>query len=181
MRGTLTNIHTSQSDFLKQLYLDVKPWFLVYAKNKSLDEASGLDVYQDAFLAFYARYQSGKLASYTGSLEAYLKGICKNKLVDHFNRQSKYQEVSDHHLSDLEEAPQDAPLGSEMFNRLRISLKQLGKSCKEVLTLFYLRGYTIRDITEHLDYANENTVKAQKSRCLKTLREHYFGKPHGKI
>ena len=60
---------------------------------------------------------------------------------------------------------------TEQQQRLRTFFKKLGKKCQLVLTLFYYRGLTIEEIVEHTDYGNANTVKAQKSRCLKTLKE----------
>ena len=49
--------------------------------------------------------------------------------------------------------------------------KTLGKQCKELLTLFYYRGFTIKEILNKGDYNNENVVKSAKSRCMKTLKE----------
>src|SRR5690606_36626853 len=54
---------------------------------------------------------------------------------------------------------------------LKKHFSTLGKKCQELLTLFYYRGYTIKDIIETSDYTSENVVKSAKSRCMKTLKE----------
>jgi DNA-directed RNA polymerase specialized sigma24 family protein len=40
-----------------------------------------------------------------------------------------------------------------------------------VLKLFYYNGFTLEEIQQHLNYGNYNTVKSQKSRCLKNLKD----------
>ena len=50
----------------------------------------------------------------------------------------------------------------------------LGAKCKELLELFYYRGFTIKDILEHTEYGSENVIKSAKSRCMKTLKERIF-------
>jgi len=54
---------------------------------------------------------------------------------------------------------------------LRQHFYGLGNKCKELLTLFYYRGFTIKDILEKGDYNSENVIKSTKSRCMKTLKE----------
>jgi DNA-directed RNA polymerase specialized sigma24 family protein len=54
---------------------------------------------------------------------------------------------------------------------LRNAMNQLSEGCRKVLVLFYYRRYTIEAIMHTLNYKNENTAKANKSRCLKKLRE----------
>jgi DNA-directed RNA polymerase specialized sigma24 family protein len=39
------------------------------------------------------------------------------------------------------------------------------------LYLFYYRGMTLEDIQREMTYEAKDTVKSQKSRCLKQLKE----------
>ena len=54
---------------------------------------------------------------------------------------------------------------------LEKAFSSLGKRCKEILTLFYYRGYSIEEIVEALQYENKNVVKSQKSRCVKQIKD----------
>jgi len=54
---------------------------------------------------------------------------------------------------------------------LKKHFKTLGRQCQELLTLFYYRGFTIKEILNHGSYNSENVVKSAKSRCMKTLKE----------
>ncbi|MEM9936719.1 MAG: sigma-70 family RNA polymerase sigma factor, partial [Bacteroidota bacterium] len=49
--------------------------------------------------------------------------------------------------------------------------QQMGDKCRELLKLFYYRGFSIKEIVVETGYKDENTVKSYKSRCLKKLKE----------
>ncbi len=77
--------------------------------------------------------------------------------------------VVDQHIPEI--ALDDVrPLTQEQI-LLRKYFKQLGEKCQQVLTLFYYRGLNIEEIVKQAGYNNANVVKAQKSRCLKTLKQ----------
>ena len=49
-------------------------------------------------------------------------------------------------------------------------LKKLSESCKALLRLYYYRNLSIKEIVEHTNYKDANTVKSHKSRCMKRLK-----------
>jgi len=49
-------------------------------------------------------------------------------------------------------------------------MNEISDSCRSLLKLFYYRGLTIDDIVEQTHYKDSNTVRSQKSRCLKHLK-----------
>ena len=119
--------------------------------------------------------KEGDLDDLKCAIKTYLFGIGKymlfvkarknNKNVADFpleNEDYNYQEISTAFISD---SINDRQL------LLQKALITLGKKCKEVLTLFYYRGFTIDEIATHLNYENKNVVKSQKSRCIKQLKE----------
>jgi len=58
--------------------------------------------------------------------------------------------------------------------QLQVAFKTLGQKCKEILTLFYYRGYDLEDIMNELNYTSKDVVKSQKSRCIKSLKSLIF-------
>ena len=50
------------------------------------------------------------------------------------------------------------------------ALNSLGSKCQEIIRLFYYSNYSNEAIMHRMNYENENTVKAHKSRCIKKLR-----------
>lgn len=160
---------------LKALYNQYRAEFLGFGKRYSLDQDALADVYQEAFLALRKRAINGKLGNIQSSLKTYLFGIGKYMIFDALkekNRNVSYE--SNMHLVG-EEIPaielDSKPALTQEQLLLRKYFKELGEKCRQVLTLFYYRGLNIEEIAQAAGYGNANVVKAQKSRCLKTLRQ----------
>ncbi len=133
------------------------------------------DVYQEAFLALRKRAIQGKLDQVEGDLKSYLYGIGKYMLMDVLKKESRTVRM-DNPLrvvqDDVEEIAVET--SSELTEEQKLLYRyfqRLGKKCQMVLTLFYYRGLTIEEIVTQTAYGNANTVKAQKSRCLKSLKQ----------
>ncbi len=159
---------------LKALYNEHRSPFFGFARKYGLPEAELADVYQEAFLALRKHAIKGSLDAVKTSCKTYLFGIGKFMIYDRLKNQRATipYEAQLHAVDEIDEINVEAesPLTAEQ-QILRTHFKKLGKKCQEVLTLFYYRGLTINEIVAMSDYDNPNVVKAQKSRCLKTLRD----------
>ena len=160
---------------LKALYNRYRAEFLGFGKRFNLDQDALADVYQEAFLALRKRAINGKLYDIQSSLKTYLFGIGKYMIFDVLKEKKRNVSFeSNLHLvgDDIPEIELDPmpPLTQEQL-LLRKYFKDLGEKCRQVLTLFYYRGLNIKEIAQVAGYGNANVVKAQKSRCLKTLRQ----------
>ncbi|WP_430905623.1 RNA polymerase sigma factor [Maribacter sp. 2-571] len=160
---------------LKVLYNKYRKEFLGFGKRYHLDDDTLADVYQESFLALRQRAVEGKLNKVNSSMKTYLFGIGKFKIYDTLKARkinTRYQNALHGMVEEIPEIETDAaPILSEKQLLLRTQLKALGEKCRQVLTMFYYRGLNIKEIAEQGGYANENVVKAQKSRCLKTLKQ----------
>jgi RNA polymerase sigma factor (sigma-70 family) len=58
----------------------------------------------------------------------------------------------------------------EQRHKMQLALEELGGKCREILYLFYYRGFSLEEIVEKLGYSNKDVAKSQKSRCLKSLK-----------
>lgn len=165
----------ADKDVLGKLYIEHRSAFLYFAQKFCKQEEDILDAYQDAIIALKEKAVKGGLDSLNCSLKTYLFGIGKYMLYDKMRKQKKTvpllsvdEEVYDY------KAITDDFLGEEP-SKMQVQLQRLfttlGKKCKEVLSLFYYRGYSIEEICEHLNYENKNVVKSQKSRCIKQLKD----------
>ena len=172
----LTLLKDSNKEALKMIYLNNRDSFINYARKFNISEDDIVDVYQDAIIVLQEKATKGKLENLTCTISTYLFGIGKymlfekarknNKIISDFpleNEAYNYKEISD---SFLEDTP------NEFQILLQKGFATLGKKCKEILTLFYYRGFTIDEIAEKLKYSNKNVVKSQKSRCIKQLKEN---------
>jgi RNA polymerase sigma factor (sigma-70 family) len=171
----LLELKKSNKKALKMVYVENRIPFINFARKFSVSEEDIIDVYQDVIIVLHDKAIKGELAALTCSIRTYLLGIGKymlydktrknNKKVDNFPLEKEdynYREIT-HDF--LEEEP------NQLQRLLQKAFSTLGKKCKEVLTLFYYRGYTIEEISETLNYENKNVAKSQKSRCIKQLKE----------
>lgn len=160
---------------LKALYNEYRAPFMGFGKRYQLDGASMADIYQEAFLALRKRAISGKLNDVKSSMKTYLFGIGKFMIYDRLKEKKRTTSYEPNlHIADEEIDPIAVIEPNELTNEqalLRKYFKELGEKCQQLLTLFYYRGLSIREIVLLAGYKDENNVKASKSRCLKTLRE----------
>lgn len=151
-------------------YLRYKPDFLRFARNYTRDEEVALDVYHDACIVLFENIKSGKLVTLSSTLKTYLFSIAKHMLITKLRRRGK-EIQTDGEVAPVEVDAFYASEEDERTDELRHQLRSMGGSCRQILELFYYRRYSIDAIMHAMQYKNENTVKAHKSRCLQKLRE----------
>ncbi|WP_273567979.1 RNA polymerase sigma factor [Maribacter halichondriae] len=174
---TLEELRQGSENVLRRVYEENRGKFLNFARRYNLTDEENVDIYQDAYVIFYDNVMSGKIERFTSSISTYLFGIGKYLIFDQM-RKNKKKVSGNYDLSMVGEADElvstleiEKPALTAEQQLLQKYFTTLGKKCQELLTLFYYRGYTIKEIMEAENYNNENVVKAAKSRCMKTLRE----------
>ncbi len=172
------NLKRGSEQTFKKVYEDNRNKFLNYARRYNLPDDDIIDIYQDVYIIFYTNIMEGKIEKFTSSISTYLFSIGKYLIFDKMKKDRKTYNP-DFDISILKEKNSLTDEGFELEDQtltkeqvlLRTHFASLGKKCQELLTLFYYRGFTIKDIIATGNYMNENVVKSAKSRCMKTLKE----------
>ncbi len=178
MKGSIIEaLKNGDSQTLKKIYLENKEPFMNFAKKYNLSNETLVDIYQDAIVALRENAMQGNLDTLKSEISTYLFGIGKYMIYNYYKKSNKERltaDISSHfNTNDLTEK-------EFIFEPIQLSIEQrllkerfsdLGDKCKEILTLFYYRGFSLDEILEHLDYSSKNVLKSQKSRCLKTLKD----------
>ncbi len=118
------------------------------------------------------RYDNFKGVSY-GEIFNFLKTTAYRKCRDTFQKMSE---------SPTDILPEGASMdASELENNekkhvLHAVLAKLGRSCAEILLLFY-SGYSYEEIAPKLKLANADTAKATKANCFKSLKGYLTERP----
>lgn len=180
---SLQSLKQGSDQALQQVYEDNRDKFINFARRYNLDTDDIIDIYQDAYIVFYNNVMSGKIESFTSSISTYLFSIGKYLIFDKMKKNNK--KVSSNFDLSLVKDSDDLVSTLEVENEaltqeqklLKQHFKDLGKQCQELLTLFYYRGFTIKDILKHSNYNSENVIKSAKSRCLKTLKQRINSNP----
>ncbi|MBI1183799.1 sigma-70 family RNA polymerase sigma factor [bacterium] len=144
------------------------------------DEEEAYDIFQDALMVLIEKIRSNRF-ELTASLKTYLYSVCKYKLYDK-NRKHKVLSYSEN-LPEQAEEPQheDSGLMAELERKFEVVdrvLANLGEKCVEILRRFYHYCESMDYIADQLGYANVNTVKTQKYKCLeraKKMATGFFG------
>ena len=175
---TIEDLKQGSDLLFKKIYEDNRDKFLSFARKYNLPQDDNIDVYQDAYIIFYNNVMQGKVQEFTSSISTYLFSIGKFLIFDKMKKNNKTINP-DFDLSIVREkedlVDSELELEQQELSTEQVLLKKyfatLGKKCQELLTLFYYRGFTIKDIIETGNYTTENVVKSSKSRCMKTLKE----------
>ena len=150
------------------IYKEYKDGFINYALRYELDRDELEDIFQDSVIAVYQNLVIKKVVLKNSSLKTYLYGIGKNMIYSRFKKKINTVAVIDNLTVEEEYFEEEI---SEEQKLLAKHFSNLSESCKQILKLFYYRGFTVKEIVEVTDYKDENTVKSHKSRCLKGLKE----------
>lgn len=176
-------IKEDNSKVITQVYKKYHDEFIRFVRKGypqfNIDSAE--DAYSECFHAFYRNVKLGKLVNLKCELKTYLFQIGKYKVIDEINRKSRSGE------KDLiQYLPSDEMLELDYFEEKDILIKKtrlldetvalLTDPCKKLLTLFWYKEKSDKEILEMTDYSSTDTVKMQRSRCMKTLKKEYLTK-----
>ena len=177
---SIEDLRTGNNKIYSLLYKENKDAFYSYAKKFAISEDEIEEVYQEALVVFYENIVEGKLTSFESSIKTYIFSIGKHKIYELLRRKKKV--VNTITLEEIENADfitnwsTEETILNEHQEKLKYAFKNLGKRCQRILELFYTENKSIKEIMHLENYENENTVKAQKSRCMKSLREMIINK-----
>ncbi|GMQ27107.1 hypothetical protein Aoki45_37900 [Algoriphagus sp. oki45] len=157
---------------LKELYSTFRTPFLSFLRKTGINEDEALSIFHDTLITLRKKAIQGKLSEVKHQFKTYLFAIGKYKAYDLIQKEGKRGWMSISEFPDIEdrEDAEDKEDLDENLNLIQKGIRQLGNSCQRMLTLFYIQGLKIKEIQEKEGYENENTVRAQKSRCLKSLK-----------
>lgn len=133
---------------------------MVVGNNGSEDEAK--DVYQEALIIFWQKAVRGDF-TLTSKISTYLYSICINLWRKELERKSR--------LSD-EEKDGTEYIEDDKIERIKVineCIRELGDTCRKVLTYYYFDGMSMNEIARKLDFATPDTAKTKKYKCKKRL------------
>ncbi|MEM9820528.1 MAG: sigma-70 family RNA polymerase sigma factor [Bacteroidota bacterium] len=128
------------------------------------------DIFQDGLVAFYKLARRGKLHAQI-NVEAYLYSICRNMWLKQLKKSSRESPISEEMKAiPVEESIIRDLIDEERRNLLDKVLEKLGSKCKKILLYFYYDRLSMKEVSQKMDYANEQVAKNKKSACMKKLR-----------
>jgi RNA polymerase sigma-70 factor (ECF subfamily) len=126
------------------------------------------DIMQESFLKAFS-----KLDSYSGKVTfgAWLKKIVVNKSIDEYKKASKHQIDTLNENLNIEDLSTDENISYEELKAEMVlkTIQSLKPNYKIILTLFFIEGYDLEEITQILNINYEN-CRTMMSRAKESLR-----------
>lgn len=159
----------------EKLFSDYYATLVSYATTYTKREDVSEDIVQDLFVTLWENQRS---FSSRAALRAYLYISVKNAALDYL----KHLSVEDHYLHEAwldllgQVAADNTICKEEIHRRLFKLIDALPERCREIF-LLHLDGKGNEEIARQLSLSIE-TVKTQKKRAMKTLREKWGNEWH---
>lgn len=164
----------NEDDVLRMLYKQHRRCFVNWAIDRySLSVEDAQDLFQDIMVVIVNKIQSGKLVKIHTSFRSYIfeigRRLIQNKLRVQYNR--SYRQVryycnvpifDENYIEDLK------------YQIVSNEVESMSEPCRSIMYQYYYQGSSLGEIALSLGYKSSKSVKVQKYRCVKTLKEKIF-------
>lgn len=157
-------------------------------KTFSVSDDDLCDIYQESSTALFMNIRDGKLTNLTSTLSTYFLRICINQTLKYIGKQKKVVPLFDENtlinkdvfrsdkideLYQLCTENEDAERISRSEKIVQSIIDSMPETCKNVFQGYYWDNLTTTTIANMFGFANANSVKTQKYKCLQKFRSKY--------
>lgn len=135
----------------------------------SVEEAK--DVFQESVIALYKNVKAGKLESIEVNIKTYLFGIGKNIILNVVKRRNIEGKVLENFSLSNDNGIHEHYEHEHLVNLVKRLYRSMGSPCKEILEMFYEKGFDMESIASRIGYKNADVAKKKKYECLSHLEE----------
>lgn len=155
------------------------------------------DIFQESSMALFLNIRDGKLTNLTSTLSTYFLRICINQALKSIGKQQKVVPLFDDstitnkdefrsdkidELYRLCTEDEDAERVAQSERIVQNIIEVMPDTCKNIFKGYYWDNFTTSTIADMFGFANANSVKTQKYKCLQKFRNRYnelMNKNHG--
>lgn len=187
-----------QHQDLNRFLAEEKGKVLAYLRKKfSISDDDLDDIFQESSMALFLNIRDGKLANLTSTLSTYFLRICINQALKSIGKQQKVVPLFDDstitnkdefrsdkidELYRLCTEDEDAERVAQSERIVQNIIEVMPDTCKNIFKGYYWDNFTTSTIADMFGFANANSVKTQKYKCLQKFRNRYnelMNKNHG--
>lgn len=168
----LEAIKAGSEKILFQLYENYRNEFVSWAiRNHQVTVEEAKDIFQESVVALYKNVKSGKANTLESSIKTYLFGIGKNIILNTIKRKGieakAYESFGHTHDNGINEHYEQ----EHLINLVKRLYRAMGSPCKEILEMYYEKGYDMESVATRIGYKNADVAKKKKYECLKSLED----------
>ena len=157
----------SRNEAVSQLYSQTDHIVFSTLSKMGLDRMDIEETKNDALIICIDNICNGKYRK-DASLGTYIVGIAKKCALNLLRKNQRRSKLDTPAEDEIALSPEELLLTTEKNRNLRAALEELGNPCNELL-LLWANDYAYREILDIMGYANENSAKVQKFKCLQRL------------
>lgn len=173
----VSKLKSNENQTLKEIYTKYRVSFTDQLKRKYLiQDEEAKEIFQLCMIVFYDNVMTNKLTSLQVNLKSYLMGIAHNKIYELYRAEQKtkksklaFSSMLDSIVSKENEVDE---LKDSRLKQIIDAIQHIGDPCRSILQMFYYQNKSIREITSHFNYKNENTTKSLKYKCIQRIKKH---------
>lgn len=155
------------------LYQEYQGQIQRMVEKNSGNAEDALDIFQEGIIALWTNIKQGKFQLQDNAkVSSYLFALCRNLWISKLRKRKDFKPLEEsNELSDHEDT--EAMMAQhEMISDLEKHFRQLGESCRKLLSLFYYQKASLKAIAEQMAIT-EKTAKNNKYRCMQSLKSLY--------
>ena len=180
---------TLQNTELNRFIAEERNKVLAYLrKTFSVSDDDLSDIFQESSVALFMNIRDGKLSNLTSTLSTYFLRICINQTLKFMGKQKKEVPLFDESRltnkdsfrpDKIDELYQLCTEDEEVENVSRsekivqIIIESMPDTCKNIFKGYYWENLTTSTIADMFGFANANSVKTQKYKCLQKFHNKY--------
>ncbi len=180
---------TLQNTHLNRFIAEERNKVLAYLrKTFSVSDDDLSDIYQESSVALFMNIRDGKLSNLTSTLSTYFLRICINQTLKFMEKQKKLIPLFDDskltnkeslrsdkidELYQLCTEDEEAEIVSRSEKIVQSIIESMPDTCKNVFKGYYWDNLSTSTIADMFGFANANSVKTQKYKCLQKFRSKY--------
>jgi len=146
------------------------------------------DIYQESSTALFLNIRDGKLSNLTSSLSTYFLRVCINQTLKFIGKRQKVVPLFNYNTITNKDAfrpdkidelyqlcteDEEAEKVSRSEKIVQSIIESMQDTCKNIFKGYYWDNLTTSTIADMFGFANANSVKTQKYKCLQKFRSKY--------
>jgi len=159
-------------ELFNELFRKYRGKVYAIARRYTASAEDALDIVQDVFIKVYSNFKELKSI---GSFESWITRVTTNRCIDWLRKKKREGVVGELDSAQFEDRTEDSPserLGSEELKRAVLgALKRLSAAHRLVLTLWWKKRLTYREIAESMG-CSVGTVMSRLHYARRYLRNH---------
>ena len=171
----LSALRRGDEKALGMLYKMHFPMVLHFVVSNNGTEQEAKDIYQEAIIILYENVQDDHF-ELTCKIKTYLYSVCRRQWLKKLAEKSRYVGKIEDFESFVPFVKEDSDIEDKdnQFKAMSQALEKLGEPCRTILEDFFIRNFTMQQITEKMGYTNADNAKNQKYKCLMRLKKIFF-------